>query len=700
MDTLYRYSVSNPMERFKFDHGPVSVCPNPNLVNGFKINHESTNPILLASKSDLSSVSSNEGSEVDGLDINDCNHPVLKYINDILLEEDLEGKPCMLQDCLALQAAEKSFYDVLNQKDPPLPDQPSSSVHQSSESSEDDSPQSFRNSNGSFAVKTDWVWDPECSPVQSSLFESSSNTRSVSDSLSEMQSLGNFGGVGEASKFFSNPKLEMFDLERFQLMPQGSVASESGAEGYNSTNGSKGKKTHQREDSHFPEEERSNKQSAAVGDDFEPQEMFDEVLLCPENHDAMLCADYESLKTEGDGKLQRNKQSKGLKAKRQSDIGEVVDLCTMLTQSAQAVANFDQRTASELLKQIRQHTTPHGDATQRLAHYFADGLNARLAGAKTPSYSPLVSVQTSAAEILKAYQVVITACPFKKMSHFFANRTIMKLTEKATRLHIIDFGISYGFQWPCLIQRLSQRPGGPPKLRITAIELPQPGFRPTERVEETGRRLEKYAKRFDVPFEYNVIAQKWETIRIEDIKIDRTELIVVNCLHRLRNIPDETVMVNSPRDAVLKLIRKISPDLFIHGVVNGTYNAPFFLTRFREALLHFYSLFDMLEATISREDEQRLMFEQAIYGRDIINVVACEGLERVERPETYRQWHVRNLRAGFKQLPLDQKLLKEVKTMSKVMRYHNDFRVDEDGHWMLQGWKGRTLMALSFWKPS
>ncbi|KAL6195543.1 hypothetical protein ACLB2K_031162 [Fragaria x ananassa] len=372
----------------------------------------------------------------------------------------------------------------------------------------------------------------------------------------------------------------------------------------------------------------------------------------------------------------------------------------MLTQCAQAVANFDQQTASELLKQIRQHSTPHGDATQRLAHYFADGLQTRLVGAKTPSYSPLVSVQMSAAEILKAYQVFITACPFKKMSHFFANRTIMKVAENATRLHIIDFGISYGFQWPCLIQRLSQRPGGPPKLRITAIELPQPGFRPTERVEETGRRLEKYAKRFDVPFEYNVIAQKWETIRIEDIKIDRSELIVVNCMHRLRNIPDETVMVNSPRDAVLKLIRKISPDLFIHGVVNGTYNAPFFLTRCREALLHYYTLFDMLEATISREDEQRFIFEQAIYGRDVVNVVACEGLERVDRPETYRQWQARNVRAGFKQLPLDQKLLKKVKTMSKVMRYHDDFRVDEDGHWMLQGWKGRTIMALSFWKPT
>ncbi|KAK9940563.1 hypothetical protein M0R45_017217 [Rubus argutus] len=191
------------------------------------------------------------------------------------------------------------------------------------------------------------------------------------------------------------------------------------------------------------------------------------------------------------------------------------------------------------------------------------------------------------------------------MSQFFANRTILKLAKNETRLHIIDFGISYGFQWPCLIQHLSERPSGPPKLHITAIELPQPGFRPRERVEETGRRLARYCERFNVPFEYNVIAQKWETIQHEDLKIESNELVVVNCLHRLRHIHDETVMENSPRDVVLKLIKNINPDLFIHGIINGTYNTPFFATR-----------------------------------------------------------------------------------------------VDEDGQWMLQGWKGRILVALSFWKPA
>ncbi|KAM1255195.1 hypothetical protein ACFX10_029281 [Malus domestica] len=544
------------MERFPFRHCSTRNLVNhdssssQNHVNGFQVNHEHTNPIFLPPISDhpSDSVFSSPGSDADTIDISDCNHPVLKYISDILLEEDLEGRIAIIQK--------------------------------------------------------------------------------------------------------------------------------------------KGEK----------------KQSAASNDGPEPQELFDEVLLCRDaGHEFKSCFHDQYVKTDASGKLQCNKQpkvSKAARSKTKHKNREVVDLCTMLTQCAQAVANHDQRTASELIKKIGQHSSPNGDATERLAYYFADALEARLAGSSTPSYSPLLSTQTPATEILKAHQVYVTSCPFKKMLYFFANRTIIKPPENATRLHIIDFGISYGFQWPCLIQRLSKRPGGPPNLRITAIELPQPGFRRTERVEETMHRLEKYAERFDVPFEYTVIAQKWETIRFEDLKVDKYEMIVVNCMRRLRHIPDETVVVSSPKDTVLNLIEKINPDLFIHGVVNGTYNSPFFVTRFREAFFHYSALFDTFEATIPREDEHRLMFEKAIYGRDIMNVIACEGLERVERPETYKYWQVRYHRAGFKQVPLDQELLKKVKAMLKLMRYHNDFRIDEDGHWMLQGWKGRIVIALSALKPA
>ncbi|KAJ1406908.1 hypothetical protein SESBI_24720 [Sesbania bispinosa] len=441
---------------------------------------------------------------------------------------------------------------------------------------------------------------------------------------------------------------------------------------------------------------RGSKLSAVFSDNSEPPEILDEVLLCQQGKSQPLCAATEPPHSVDSGRGSNGKAARSRSKKGSTNTGATVDLWTLLTQCAQAVANYDQRNANDLLNQIRQHSSPYGDGLQRLAHYFANGLETRLT-AGTPSYKPLEVA--NAADMLKAYKLFVTASPLQRMTNLFTTKTIISLVKNESSVHIIDFGICYGFQWPCLIKRLSLRHGGPPKLRITGIELPQPGFRPAERVEETGRRLGNYCKKFNVPFEYNCLAQKWETIRLEDLKIDRNEITVVSCLYRLKNLPDETVAVNCPRDAVLKLIRRINPNIFFHGIVNGTYNAPFFLTRFREALYHFSSLFDMFEANVLCEDQERVILEKGLFGRDAINVIAGEGAERVERPETYKQWQVRNRRAGFKQIRLDPELVNQSKAMVK-REYHKDFVVDEDGKWVLQGWKGRILNAFSAWVPA
>ncbi|KAI3738207.1 hypothetical protein L2E82_28230 [Cichorium intybus] len=125
----------------------------------------------------------------------------------------------------------------------------------------------------------------------------------------------------------------------------------------------------------------------------------------------------------------------------------------------------------------------------------------------------------------------------------------------------------------------------------------------------------EYAKRFNVPFKYHSIAKNWENVRIEDLEIDREEMLMVNSIYRMRNVVDECVMENQPRDSVLKFIRKLNPDMFVHGVLNGTYNATYFPTRFREAVFHFTTLFDMFQATAKHDDDDRRFFEQEVFVR-------------------------------------------------------------------------------------
>ncbi|KAF5744593.1 putative transcription factor [Tripterygium wilfordii] len=682
MDTLRPGSIKN----FVSDQGSVSMCSSRNPVNGFKLNNDVVDPHHLPSiptnsyspSSELTSSSHSSLKEDSSNNSDVSNNVVLKYISEILLEEDLQGKNCMLQDCLALQATEKSLYDAIGQKYPPsltkITSPRGDNLH-----SPDDNSSSIGSSSNHTAEKF------ESSNVLSSLVDCPESSFMRSDIFSEVKSFGD--SFTFASKKSSSWKPLM---ENEALITNGRNISES-----------RRKKNHDREDSDHLVQERIRKHSAVSVEESELTDIFDKVLLCQGESNKCAPSALQSLSQddEAKGMLQQTKGSSNRRcSRRQGNDKEVVDLWTLLNQCAQAVASYDQRNAVELIKQIRQHSSPTGDGIQRLAHYFVDGLEARLSFVGTPLYSPLVENSVSAVEILKAHQVYVEACPFGRMSYLFANRTIMKLAEKATKLHIIDFGVAYGFQWPCLIEGLSKRPGGPPKLCITGIELPQPGFRPVERVEETGRRLKKYCERFNVPFEYKVIAQKWETIKYEDLKIGSDEIIVVNCLYRLKNIPDDTVAVNSPRETVLKLINRINPAIFIHGAANGTYSSPFFITRFREALFHYSALFDMLDSTVPRDHHPRMLLEKGLWGRMVMNVIACEGTERVERPETYKQWQVKNLRTGFTQLPLDQEILEKVKSTVKS-EYHEDFVVEVDGQWMLQGWRGRISFALSCWKP-
>ncbi|XP_071721364.1 scarecrow-like protein 9 [Rutidosis leptorrhynchoides] len=638
----------------------------------------------------------------------DLSDAILGYISQVLMEEDMEDRSCMLKDSLDLQAAEKSFYDVLGKKYPPSP--PPWSSDDSLTSVDHESNSLYVDNSSSYSGYLHDVPNLGSQNVSYASIGSSStygldspaSTADTYDVCNENQMMWQFQkGVEEANKFLPS------EVNLFPNVGQ----SKKGEESQRFYAGPKVRKNPYGEDiTEVEKEERNIKQAAIYPDATMRSEEIDLIFLSSLGDGKVALDSFrdtlreekrkDSIKdveddNKGKGKGKGKSKTRGRKQNRKK---EVIDLRTLLITCAQAVAADDRRKANELLKQIRQHSSPFGDGTQRLANSFANGLEARLAGTGSQIHKALVSKKTCAADYIKAYHLYMASSPFRKISNFASNRTIMDKALNATTVHIIDFGILYGFQWPTFIQRISAREGGPPRVRITGIDFPQPGFRPAQRIDETGRRLEAYAEHFKVPFEYNSIAKRWENVKIEDLKLVEGEFLVVNCMYRAKNLLDETVVVDSARNVVLNLIRKINPNLFVHGILNGSYNAPFFLTRFREALFHFSALFDMLETNVPRERPERMLLEREIFGREALNVIACEGWERIERPETYKQWHVRNLRVGLVPIPLSRFIVK--RSGEKVSLYHKDFLIDEDNHWLLQGWKGRIIYAISCWEPA
>ncbi|KAL2940467.1 Scarecrow-like protein 14 [Bienertia sinuspersici] len=728
------------LHRIKFNDHKVPILASDNTVNSLTIqdttSSTSPNPPLNPQIPNFNFIvpsigQDNESAIHEDYDFND---DVLNYIKQVLMEEDEEEKTRQHHEPSALEAAEKTLYEVIGKQYPSQIDQyrlpDVNKLHNwnnsdgvSSSITDDYSGASSSSGVSRYiAYKNNPIPLVDFSVPSSNLslpssYSSASNSinfgdasadspvsaLSVSDLFNDSQSMLQFQkGVEEANKFL--PK-GLVNNGFFQTRAHYNSAVNLESRHENEITSQLSGKKNRGRDEFLPEERIGGNKLSSVSHISDEavmrSEMFDKVLLCnggkndADLREALQNGLNKSIQETQKGSSSSSGRGRG---RRRGNKREVIDLRSLLTLCAQAVGTNDQRNANDLLRQIRQHSSSNGDGNQRLAHYFADGLEARLAGVGTPIYCCLLTGPASAVDILRAYHMFLAICPFKKIGNFFCNRTVSKVVENARRLHIIDIGIVYGFQWPCLFQRLASRPGGPPEIRITGVDLPQPGFRPTKRLEETGRRLKNYAESFNIPFEFNAVAKKWETVTKQDLKIDGDEVLVVNCLFRFKYVPEETAMVECPRDMLLNLIREIKPDVFIQGVVNGAFNSPFFITRFREALFHFSTLFDMLETNLPRDLQERILIEREIFGRQAMNVIACEGLERIERPETYKQWQVRIERAGFSQLPLNTELVSMAKKRVKTI-YHKDYSIDEDGHWLLQGWKGRIVYALTIWKP-
>ncbi|KAJ3684210.1 hypothetical protein LUZ61_013374 [Rhynchospora tenuis] len=536
--------------------------------------------------------------------------PTLDYISRCLLEEDVDEDISGYEGA-ALKNMEEPFYDILGEKYPPSQD-------------------------------NKWL--------SSQLNQNPSLTISIpnfSENLKQHTTIGNLidiefqRGVEEGMKLLPN-------LNKLSINGEGSKISPDARKKRHSD--SLKFKLAEDKASNSPDLDhlvvRNHKIPVSSCDETIRDEMLDRALLNLEENYAR--KEILSLR-----KIMELKEKCCVKNQNQEDHSNLREL---LISCAEAISMDNNRIAGELLNEIRMQASPTGDGIQRLACILADGLEARLAGSGSATYHRLVTRQLSTTDFLNAFHVCIRASPMIRVSCHFANKSILNAAGTASKIHIVDIGISYGFQWPSLIQALAKRKGGPPNLRITGIDWPQPGFRPADRIKETGRSM-----------------------------------------YGLSRVREEPLLgINCPRNQLLKLIQETKPKVFVQGICNLSFS-PFFITRFRKVLLHYSKLFDMLDILVPRDYESRELIEKTLYSPSIINQIACEGSEWVVRPETYKQWHKRNLQAGFEPLPVDPSVLEECQKMVRN-GYTEGFLIEKDNHWLLQGWKGSINTAISLWK--
>ncbi|VAH95209.1 unnamed protein product [Triticum turgidum subsp. durum] len=189
---------------------------------------------------------------------------------------------------------------------------------------------------------------------------------------------------------------------------------------------------------------------------------------------------------------------------------------------------------------------------------------------------------------------------------------------------------------------------------------------------------------------------------------EEPEVIAVNSvfeMHRLLAQPGAL-------EKVLGTVRAVRPRIVTVVEQEANHNSGTFLDRFTESLHYYSTMFDSLEGGSSGGPSEvssgaaaapaaagtDQVMSEVYLGRQICNVVACEGAERTERHETLGQWRNRLGNAGFETVHLGSNAYKQASTLLALFAGGDGYKVEEKEGCLTLGWHTRPLIATSAWR--
>lgn len=391
-----------------------------------------------------------------------------------------------------------------------------------------------------------------------------------------------------------------------------------------------------------------------------------------------------------------NKLSSLTRWNRVLDMAPDLNLKELLDACAEAVSDADISTAEVLMNVLEQRVSVSGEPMERLGAYVLEGLRARLLSSGSIIYKKLKCNEPTSSELLSYMQVIYNMCPYYKFAYMSANVVIKEAMMNENRIHIIDFQIAQGSQWMFLLHDLARRPGGPPFVRITGVDDSESAYARGGGLQLVGERLAEVAKSYGVPFEFHGAALSGCEVQLENLRARHGEALAVNFPYMLHHMPDESVSTINHRDRLLRLVKSLSPKIVTLAEQESNTNTAPFLPRFRETLDYYTAMFESIDAARPRDDKERISAEEHCVARDVVNIIACEGADRVERLELFGKWRLRLMMAGFTPCSLSPSVGETIKDMLK--EYSPNYWFAESEGALYLGWKNRALATSSAWR--
>ncbi|XVE58490.1 hypothetical protein DITRI_Ditri04bG0173600 [Diplodiscus trichospermus] len=366
-----------------------------------------------------------------------------------------------------------------------------------------------------------------------------------------------------------------------------------------------------------------------------------------------------------------------------------------IMEAASAISEGKSDIVNEIFSRLAQVANAKRNSEQRLMECMLLALKSRINSVENPP--PVAELFSK--EHAAATQLLYDLSLCFKLGFFAANLAILDATldqSSCNKLHVIDFDIGQGGQYMNLLHALSERGSGKPAMvKITAI-ADNDG---DERLKMVSDKLSQIAERFGVCLKFNVVANlKVSDLSRESLGCEPDEQLAVNFSFKLYRMPDESVSVENPRDELLRRVKGLAPRVVTLVEQEMNTNTAPFASRVGEACGYYAALFDSIESTVPRDNSERVKLEEGLL-RKIVNSVACEGRDRVERCEVFGKWRARMSMAGFELKPLKQSVAESMRgRLNSGNRVNPGFTVKEENGGVSFGWMGRTLTVASAWR--
>ncbi|RRT82737.1 hypothetical protein GW17_00002832 [Ensete ventricosum] len=372
-----------------------------------------------------------------------------------------------------------------------------------------------------------------------------------------------------------------------------------------------------------------------------------------------------------------------------------LELVRLLTSCAESISTGNYEAMNFFLARLGEMATPQGTPIHRVVAYYTEALALRVARLRPHIFSvapPRSLLDPTEDDNAMALRLLDCVSPIPKFLHFTLNERLLKALEGRDRVHIIDFNIKQGLQWPSLFQSLaSRRPNPPSHVRITGVGESR------QDLQDTGIRLARLAESFNLAFEFHAVVDRLEDVRLWMLHVKREECLAVNCVLTMHKaLYDESGKAFMD---LLDLIRSTHPEIVVMAEQEAKHNEPNWETRLARSLSYYAAIFDSMDDALPKDSQARIKVEE-VFAKEIRNIVACEGDERTERHENFDGWRKLMEDGGFRCLGIGERELLQSRIILRMYscdKYSIERQGEGDGLTLM--WLDQPLYTVSAWAP-